>query len=206
MSNTSVSTNDVADIAVIAPVPRPAAIPEDDLELIALLDRSVPVTRVVELYDQVDQFITDIEVRVQSELELARQRRNAIKAIVAARMDDQKKSILAMRGFDQIEFVTETETEKRVEVLKELLTLKNEDGDPLIPEDVLKKAIWPEPPKPVEPVIKTHLTFLRKLAPYGEAVQDILKRGIIETQGPRVLVIRRTPLEQKNVTPAAVTA
>jgi hypothetical protein len=193
-----------AELAVKNCIDPPAGLDLTDRTLTPWLDRNVPISDVLYHYEQ-----TRIHVASRDAL-LARDRHHlqAVAAIIDARMRDNAatKAIVAMEDGAMVvaEMVTAPpETEKRIDVLRELLDLKNGDGDPLIPDAELRKAIWVEQPAPVW---KTHLTHLRKLAAYGKAAQDVLLRGIVEQRTlPRLKMTRvePEPAEPINVTGSA---
>jgi hypothetical protein len=187
----------MTDLALDA-VPAPVGLDPADTEFRALLVRSVPIATVIDLYDDTDTFIADIQAKLQP----AMARRQALYAILDARMRDEKATKLAHPAFEQIEILPgEKIVDKRIDVLKALLDLENPDGSPVIPAAELSKAIWTETPAPV---IKTHMTYLKKLSAYGARVQEILAKGIVESFGPPRLVLKRAKPVEKNVTSTAV--
>jgi hypothetical protein len=166
-----------------------------------LLDRSVPVIRVLDLYDDVDAYI----IAVQTQLQSAISRRQTLGAIADAKMRDDDAEKVVHRNAAGDEIVAEMKTappvvEKRIDVLRALRDLKNADGEQLIPADDLDKAIRPVQP---DPTWYTHLTHLRKLSKYGKAAKEILDKGLVESEPLPRLVITRVTAPPKNVTPIA---
>ncbi len=195
------STEDTALAHAITPAadnraPAPFDLDVDDpanAELVALLGRDVPAIRVIDLYDEVDSFIAS----VQEQLAPAIARRRELRAVLDAKMRDAQAEIVVHGELRAIMKPGAKETDKRVDVLRTLRELKNEDGELVVPAADLDKAIWLHTP---DPQWKTHLTYLRGLAKYGERVKAILDEGLVEVQGQSVLVVERVLAAPKNVT------
>jgi hypothetical protein len=182
----------------IAPPPGLDVTDEANADLVAMLDRSYAIEDILIARDDVLGFLASFD----AQLAAARWRLKALEAITNARMrDDRATKVFApsVGWRATIKPGKKGEPQRRIDVLRKFADLKKPNGDPLIPEDELRKAIWCVTP---DPEWKTHLTYLRKLADYGAAAQKLLEEGLIDgEEGPPVLEFARVESPVKNVTP-----
>jgi hypothetical protein len=199
----------MTDIAQSVLVPAPAIavdqISEEDRMLLTLLRRDVPLSNVVDVYDEIDSALAAEEAAFSLRIAALRHRKTLIRAIADARFRDERRTKFNHPSFEMVGYEPgKPIVEKRVEVLQSLVdretgecAVKHPDGTPIVPKDVLAKAIAL---KPAEPTWYTHQARLEELAAYGPEIADIIARGVVKTTTPDVLVFKRPKNAVANVT------
>jgi len=182
----------------------PVGIEPGDMVAAALLNAGVPTSHVLELLDDTDAMIDDIQRQFDARMAPLRRDRERLRIVIDAKMRANKATIAKFDTGDAVlEAEMVTNPVKPIVNAAELMKLyevTNPDGSTVVPLDELQQAVRIVPQ---EPVIKTHLTYLKKLDKYGVDVQAVLARGIVQqAPGAPQLVIRRKPKAPalKNVT------